>query len=42
MIARLWHGKVPAEKTAAYHDYLNATGLKDYGQVNGNKGVFLL
>jgi heme-degrading monooxygenase HmoA len=42
MIARMWHGKVPAEKTVEYHDYLNATGLKDYGAVAGNKGVFLL
>lgn len=42
MIARMWHGKVPAEKTALYHAFLLKTGLKDYGSTPGNKGVFLL
>jgi heme-degrading monooxygenase HmoA len=42
MIARFWHGEVPAAKAAAYHDYLNESGLKDYKKVTGNKGVFLL
>lgn len=42
MIARIWHGKVPAEKAAAYHRYLLETGLKDYSLVPGNLGVFLL
>ena len=42
MIARLWHGEVPAEKAAAYHDYLNKSGLADYKSVSGNKAVFLL
>lgn len=42
MIARLWHGKVPSQKSGAYHTFLNETGLKDYATVHGNKGVFLL
>src|SRR5687768_12768929 len=42
MIARLWHGEVPADKAAAYHDFLKESGLKDYREVSGDKGVFLL
>jgi heme-degrading monooxygenase HmoA len=42
MIARMWHGKVPAEKAAAYHQYLLETGLKDSKSTKGNKAVFLL
>lgn len=38
----MWHGEVPSEKAEAYHEYLNRTGLKDYGDIAGNKGVFLL
>lgn len=42
MIARMWHGKVPKEKSEAYHKYLIKTGLHDYEKIEGNKGVFLL
>lgn len=42
MIARTWHGRVPRSKAAAYEDYLRATGLADYAQVAGNRGVYLL
>lgn len=42
MIARMWHGKVPEEKSRSYHNYLLETGLKDYQEIDGNKGVFLL
>ena len=42
MIARMWHGKVPKEKSKEYHYYLLETGLKDYAKVEGNKGVKLL
>ncbi len=41
MIARKWHGMVPAEKAEAYHAYLVETGLKDYAAIAGNRGVFL-
>jgi len=42
MIARLWHGKVPAEKAAAYHEFLKLSGLKDYASTEGNQAVYLL
>lgn len=42
MIARTWHGVTPAEKADKYFDYLNETGVKDYRQVEGNRGVFIL
>lgn len=42
MIARLWHGRVPEEKSKSYHRYLIETGLNDYKKVKGNQGVFLL
>lgn len=42
MIARMWHGKVPKEKSEAYHKYLLKTGLKDYAKIEGNRGVKLL
>ena len=30
MIARMWHGRVPAAKAEAYYQYLLSTGLPDY------------
>jgi heme-degrading monooxygenase HmoA len=38
----MWHGKVLTDKAEAYHDFLRISGLKDYGDTAGNKGVFLL
>lgn len=42
MIARTWHGAVPAEKANAYHDYLLQTGIPDYQKTTGNRGVYML
>jgi heme-degrading monooxygenase HmoA len=42
MIARIWHGRVPAEKADSYHAYLLKTGVKDYEAVAGNRGVYIL
>ncbi|HYZ10302.1 MAG TPA: hypothetical protein VE962_00220 [Actinomycetota bacterium] len=42
MIARIWRGRTPGEKAEAYHDYLRATGLKEYAETPGNRGVFAL
>ncbi len=42
MIARKWHGRVPAAKADAYHSYLRRTGLPDYAGTPGNRGVFVL
>ncbi len=42
MIARIWHGVTPASKADEYGDYLNETGLPDYRETEGNRGVYLL
>ncbi|MFL6259307.1 MAG: antibiotic biosynthesis monooxygenase family protein [Thermoanaerobaculia bacterium] len=42
MIARTWHGRVPAAKADAYHDYLLRTGVADYAGTPGNHGVHVL
>ena len=41
MIARTWHGRVPAAKADAYYDYLLRTGLPDYQKTDGNRGVLV-
>ena len=42
MIARVWHGRVPAGKADAYYAYLQRTGLADYAATPGNRGVWVL
>ncbi|SRR5579885_2874589 len=42
MIVRMWRGEVPKEKKAAYIEYLHKTGLSDYRNTPGNRGVSLL
>lgn len=42
MIARTWHGAVPAAKADAYHRYLLRTGVPDYRGTPGNRGVHVL
>lgn len=42
MIARTWHGRVPAEKADTYYAYLLRTGLSDYASTPGNRGVHVL
>jgi hypothetical protein len=42
MIARTWHGRVPAVKADAYYAYLQRTGIPDYGATPGNRGVLVL
>ena len=42
MIARTWHGAVPAEKADAYHQYLLRTGVPDYSRTPGNLGVYVM
>ena len=36
MIARTWRGAVRAEDSDAYLEYLNQTGLAEYGNTPGN------
>ena len=42
MIARLWHGAVPADQGEAYLRYLEKTGVPDSRATPGNRGVYVL
>jgi len=42
MIARLWHGVVPAAKGDAYAVYLRRTGVTECRATPGNRGVDVL
>jgi len=42
MIARTWHGTVPAEKAGDYFDYLQTTGVPDLKATDGNRGVYVM
>ena len=42
MIARTWHGTVPAERADAYFDYLMRTGVPDLEATTGNRGVYVM
>ena len=39
MIARIWHGMVPSDKSNEYMEYLNRTGVPDLRATPGNKEV---
>ena len=41
MIARMWQGTVPKEKSVHFHEYVKQTGLKDYFNNDGNITAFL-
>lgn len=42
MIVRLWHGRVPSSKAAAYRALLNDLAIPDYRSVPGNLSVHIL
>ena len=42
MIARIWKGSVRLGDKAAYHAYMQQTGLPEYQACKGNRGVTLL
>ena len=42
MIARMWHGRVPASKAGAYREFLNTRAISDYRSVQGNLSVHIL
>jgi heme-degrading monooxygenase HmoA len=42
MIARTWAGATRASDADAYLDYLHATGLAEYRNTPGNRGVLAL
>jgi heme-degrading monooxygenase HmoA len=42
MIARIWHGAVPAAKADAYLERMRSVALPDYRSTRGNRGAFCL
>lgn len=42
MIARIWRGRVVAERLGEYRAYIEATGLADYKRTPGNLGAYML
>jgi hypothetical protein len=42
MIARRWHGRVPAERAAEYLRLMKEVGLADYRSTEGNQGAWCL
>jgi heme-degrading monooxygenase HmoA len=41
MLARAWHGRVPAARADDYYAYLLRTGLRDYRATPGNRGLLV-
>jgi heme-degrading monooxygenase HmoA len=42
MIARIWHGAVPATKGAEYLERMRTVALPDYKSTPGNRGAYCL
>jgi heme-degrading monooxygenase HmoA len=42
VIARIWRGWVRTEDSAAYVDYIEATGMAEYRRTPGNRGAWML
>jgi heme-degrading monooxygenase HmoA len=42
MIARIWRGTVRLADKERYHEYMKKTGLEEYRDCKGNRGVTLL
>ena len=42
MIARRWRGVTKSSDRATYIEYLHATGLREYHETPGNRGVLVL
>lgn len=42
MIARIWRGTVREADQDTYYEYLKKTGLKEYAETPGNRGVHTL
>lgn len=42
MIARLWHGRVPREKSSEYLRRMESIAIPDYRAVSGNRGAYFL
>jgi hypothetical protein len=42
MIARRWHGRIPATRAEEYLALMKDVGLSDYRSTEGNRGVWCL
>jgi heme-degrading monooxygenase HmoA len=42
MIARLWHGRTPVEKSEEYLQFLIGRAIPDYKSVAGNRSVAIM
>lgn len=42
MIARIWRGRIRARDLASYLAYIDATGMRDYKAIPGNRGASML
>ena len=42
MIARIWHGMVPASKSEAYLELMRTVALPEYFATQGNRGAWCL
>ena len=42
MIVRMWHGRVPSAKAAAYREFTNGRAIPNYRSVPGNLSVHIL
>lgn len=42
MIVRMWHGRVPTAKAAAYREFTRGRAIPDYQSVPGNLSVHIL
>jgi heme-degrading monooxygenase HmoA len=42
MIARIWHGIVPKQRSAEYLELMRTRALPDYRRVPGNEGAHVL
>ncbi|MGD0187513.1 MAG: antibiotic biosynthesis monooxygenase [Roseiarcus sp.] len=42
MVARIWHGRTPADKADEYRQYLFDVGVKKIASLPGNRGVQMM
>lgn len=42
MVARIWHGRTPADKVEEYRNYLYEAGVKKIAALPGNRGVQMM
>jgi heme-degrading monooxygenase HmoA len=42
MIVRMWHGRVPTAKAAAYREFVKGRAIPDYQSAPGNLSVHIL